>query len=69
MNYKKEKAKYLPQSLEGINADSITILLNSAVETAFLTTDEIKRMELILQAYSCTNNAILIKRKEFIKLF
>ncbi|NMD71609.1 hypothetical protein HHO41_15010 [Bacillus sp. DNRA2] len=67
--YKKEEVKYLPQSLEGINADSITILLNSAVETSFLTIDEIERMESVLHDYICTNNPILIKKEEFIKLF
>lgn len=64
-----EKVKYLPQSLEGIHADSITIFLNSAVETSFLKVDEIERMESVLHDYLCTDNKILINREEFIKLF
>lgn len=67
--YKKEKVKYLPQSLEGINADSITIFLNSAVETSFITVDEIERMESILIDYQCTDYEFPVKREEFIKLF
>jgi len=31
-NYKLEGVNYLPQTLEGFAADSITIILNSAVE-------------------------------------
>jgi Immunity protein Imm6 len=68
MNIAREKVKYLTQSLEGINADSITIFLNSAVETRFLTVDEIERMESVLHDYLCTDNEILIKKEEFINL-
>ncbi|EST10768.1 Imm6 family immunity protein [Sporolactobacillus laevolacticus] len=67
--YKKEKVKYLPQSLEGITTDSITIFLNSAVETSFITVEEIKRMETVINDYKGTNNEIPKKREEFINLF
>ncbi|MDR7241858.1 Imm6 family immunity protein [Priestia megaterium] len=67
--YKKEKVKYLPQALEGIGADSITLFLNSAVETGFITGEEIERMESVLHDYECTGNETPIKREDFIKLF
>ncbi|MEC4629858.1 Imm6 family immunity protein, partial [Bacillus safensis] len=50
--YKNEKVKYLPQSLESITTDSITIFLNSAVETSFITVEEIKEMETVINNYS-----------------
>jgi len=67
--YKNEKVKYVPQALEGIGADSITVFLNSAVETGFITVEEIERMELVLYDYECTSNETPIKREDFIKLF
>ena len=45
IEYKKEKVKYLPQALEGIREDSILVLLDSAVETTFITEDEISMMQ------------------------
>lgn len=67
--YKNEKVKYVPQALEGISADSITVFLNSAVETGFITVEEIERMELVLYDYECTSNETPIKREDFMKLF
>jgi hypothetical protein len=67
--YRKEKVKYLPQSLEGINSDSITTILSSAVETSFLTIDEIERMKSVILDYNYTNNEIVLNREEFIKIF
>ncbi|NPC93868.1 hypothetical protein HOO54_17000 [Bacillus sp. WMMC1349] len=66
--YKKEKVKYLPQSLEGID-DDITNFLNCAVETSFLTINELNRMKYDFHNYHCIdNNKIPVKRQEFIKL-
>ncbi|MED4390541.1 Imm6 family immunity protein [Priestia aryabhattai] len=67
--YKNEKVKYVPQALEGIGADSITVFLNSAVETGFITVEEIERMELVFYDYECTSNETSIKREDFMKLF
>lgn len=67
--YKNEKVKYVPQALEGIGADSITVFLNSAVETGFITVEEIERMELVLYDYECISNETSIKREDFMKLF
>ncbi|MGG0656870.1 Imm6 family immunity protein [Rummeliibacillus pycnus] len=67
--YKKEKVKYLPQSLEGINDDSIDIFTKSAVETSFLTIDEIERMTSVLNNFQFSDSESSIKREEFIKLF
>ncbi|MCI4128805.1 Imm6 family immunity protein [Bacillus haynesii] len=67
--YKKEKVKYLPQALESINNDSITIFLNSAVETGFITLKEIKKIGKGIENYQSTNTEIPTKREEFIKLF
>ena len=67
--YKKEKVKYLPQALESINNDSITIFLNSAVETGFITLKEIEKIGKGIENYQSTNTEIPTKREEFIKLF
>ncbi|MDR9800920.1 Imm6 family immunity protein [Bacillus paralicheniformis] len=67
--YKKEKVKYLPQALESINNDSITIFLNSAVETGFITLKEIEKIGKGIENYQSTNTKIPTKREEFIKLF
>lgn len=45
LEYKKENVKYLPQALEGIRDDSLQILLESAVETTFITEEEILEMQ------------------------
>jgi len=67
--YKNEKVKYVPQALEGIGADSITVFLNSAIDTNFITVDEMKTIESVLRDYKCTGNKILVKREDFMKLF
>ncbi|MEI2312434.1 Imm6 family immunity protein [Bacillus nitratireducens] len=67
--YKNEKVKYLPQSLESITTDSITIFLNSAVETSFITVEEIKEMETVINNYWSTNTEIPTKREDFINIF
>lgn len=67
--YKKEKVKYLPLALEGINKDSITIFLNSAVETGFIRSKEVEKIRKGIEDYQSTNEEIPTKREEFIKLF
>ncbi|KMN45567.1 Imm6 family immunity protein [Bacillus sp. LK2] len=67
--YKNEKVKYLPQSLESITTDSITIFLNSAVETSLITVEEIKEMETVINNYWSTNTEIPTKREDFINIF
>ncbi|XBO85505.1 Imm6 family immunity protein [Bacillus licheniformis] len=67
--YKKEKVKYLPQALEGINNDSIIIFLNSAVETSFITPKEVEKIGKSIEVYQNKNNEIPTKRGEFLKLF
>lgn len=66
---KKEKVKYLPQALEGINNDSIIIFLNSAVETSFITPKEVEKIGKSIEVYQNKNNEIPTKRGEFLKLF
>ncbi|MGG0656878.1 Imm6 family immunity protein [Rummeliibacillus pycnus] len=61
--YKKEKVKYLPQSLEGINNDSIDIFTKSTVETSFLTIDEIERMVSVLNNFSVQIVNLQLKEK------
>lgn len=63
--FKNEKVKYLPQSLESINTDSISIFLESAVETSFITEEEIKRMETSIVDYKNTHTEIPINREKF----
>lgn len=45
MEYKKEKTRYLPQALEGIREESILVLAESAVETSFITEEEISLIQ------------------------
>ncbi len=45
IEYKRENAKYLPQALEGISEDSLLVLIESAVETTFITEEEILIMQ------------------------
>lgn len=66
--YKKEKVEYLPQSLEAINNDSISNFIDSAIETTFLTDNEIKRMIAVLSEYSHLNKTTLANREDFFKL-
>lgn len=67
--YKNENVKYLPQSLESINTDSIIIFLNSAVETSFVKVEEIKKIEKIINDYRIKNTALPKKREDFIDTF
>jgi len=66
--YKKEKVKYLPQALEGIN-NSIIIFLNNAVETGFITSKEVEKIRKGIEDYQSTKEEIPTNREEFIKLF
>ena len=64
--YKKEKTKYLPQALEGIKEDSILVFIESAVETTFITKEELDVMEQHLMGNYQTNfNGI--NRSDFIR--
>lgn len=45
MEYKKEKTRYLPQALEGIREESLLVLAESAVETSFITEEEISLIQ------------------------
>jgi len=64
--YKKEKTKYLPQALEGIKEDSLLVFIESAVETTFITKEELDVMEQHLLANYQTNyNGI--NRSDFIR--
>lgn len=66
--YKKENTKYLPQALEGIKEESFIILLESAVETSFITKDEIAIMEQrLLLNYQTIDEKRLVIRDDFIR--
>ncbi|AQS07228.1 Imm6 family immunity protein [Clostridium beijerinckii] len=66
--YKKENTKYFPQALEGIKEESIIIFMESAVETSFISKDEIALMEQHLLAnYQISDDKIVINRESFIK--
>lgn len=67
--YKKEKVKHLPQALEGINKDSITIFLNSTVETGFITSKEVEKIRKGIEVYQSAKEEIPTNREAFIKLF
>lgn len=63
--YKKENVKYLPQALEGIKENSINIFIESAIETAFITTDEITLMkQQLLSNYEISDGKIVIIRED-----
>ncbi|MCD7036739.1 immunity 6 family protein [Metabacillus sp. GX 13764] len=60
--YKKEGAKYLPQSLEGIKDESIEVYINSATETTFINDEEIEEiLERILAEYEELKDIIITK--------
>ncbi|MBU3202525.1 immunity 6 family protein [Clostridium estertheticum] len=66
--YKKEKRKYLPQSLEGIKEESLIIFIESAIETTFVTKEEIVTMEQhLLSNYQVRNDKRVIIRDDFMK--
>lgn len=68
MAYKKEKTKYLPQMLEGIKEDSILILIESAIETSFITQEEVQVMiKRLLSCYQTGCDNIAIKKEDLIK--
>ncbi|WP_252230798.1 Imm6 family immunity protein [Clostridium sp. ZBS15] len=68
MAYKKENTKYLPQSLEGIKEESFIILIESAIETSFITKDEIIVFEQqLLSNYQISDDKIAIIRDDFMK--
>lgn len=50
--YMEEKAMYLPQMIEGIGEESITIIIESAIKTGFITKSEIDELlnELVINA-------------------
>ncbi len=63
--YKKEKTKYLPQALEGIKEDSLLIFMQSAVETTFITKEELDLIKHnFLSNYQTNYNGII--RSDFI---
>lgn len=43
--YIRENTKYLPQALEGIKEGNLKIAIESAIETTFVTKDEIQSMQ------------------------
>lgn len=64
--YKKEKTKYLPQALEGIKEDSLLVFIESAVETTFVTKEEMDVMEQqLLSNYQTNYNGI--NKSDFIR--
>lgn len=66
IGYKKENTKCLPQALEGIREDSIIILIESAVETSFITENEVLIMQQqLLSNYKLDEN-IVISKEDFI---
>lgn len=66
--YKKENTKYLPQALEGIKEESLIIFIESAVDTSFITKDEIAVMEQhLLSSYQISDDKIVIIRDNFMK--
>ncbi|MEW4284572.1 Imm6 family immunity protein [Priestia koreensis] len=67
--YKNENVKYLPQSLESISINSISIFLHSAVETSFITVKEIEQMEAVMTNYRSKNTEIPTRREDFINIF
>lgn len=66
IGYKKENTKYLPQALEGIREDSIITLIESAVETSFITENEVLIMQQQLLSNYKLDNDIVIRKEEFI---
>ncbi|CAI8727584.1 hypothetical protein EMIT074MI3_10569 [Bacillus licheniformis] len=59
----------MPQALEGINKDSITIFLNSTVETGFITSKEVEKIRKGIEVYQSAKEEIPTNREAFIKLF
>lgn len=51
--YQSENVKFLPQSLEGINNESIITFVNSAFEAGFISLDQIQIMEGVIGNIQC----------------
>ena len=66
MGYKKENTKYLPQALESIREDSIIILIKSAVETNFITENEVLIMQQQLLSNYKLDEDMVISKEDFI---
>lgn len=68
MAYRKEKTKYLPQVIEGIEEESLIDFIKNAIETTFITKEEIAAMEQhLLSNYQVSNDKIVIIRDDFMK--
>ncbi|MGE6260573.1 Imm6 family immunity protein [Heyndrickxia sporothermodurans] len=63
--YKREKTIYLPQALEGIKEESVAILIESAIETTFITKEKIQLMEQRLLNKLQVSNDKTITRYDF----
>lgn len=62
--YSKENTKYLPQMIEGIKEDSLLILLESAVETGFITQEEVSVIaKHMVSKYHLQNDNMVIKKE------
>lgn len=67
--FKREKMKYLPQMLEGIKENSLIILIESAIETAFITKEEIEAIaKQLISKYCLENNNVAIKKEDLINI-
>lgn len=59
--YIKEKTKYLPQALEGIEDESLEILVESAIDTTFISIEQIQQMKQYLLYKLQVNNTKIMK--------
>ncbi|MEH7457394.1 hypothetical protein CON65_11450 [Bacillus pseudomycoides] len=58
--YIREKTKYLPQTLEGIKEEHLEIVIESAIETTFITKEEIQSMQQsLLSTFQVTSDGII----------
>ncbi|MFY4775058.1 Imm6 family immunity protein [Metabacillus sp. RGM 3146] len=67
--YKKEKTKYLPQALEGIKEDSLDVYYQSALETSFITNEQIQNMKRQLMKNQQYFNGVTITKEDFLIKF
>lgn len=67
--YMKENTKYLPQMLDGIEEESIIVLIESALETGFISQEEVNIiMKQVLQYFKLVmGNSV--DKKEMIKIW
>ncbi|GGB57492.1 hypothetical protein F3157_14970 [Virgibacillus dakarensis] len=63
--YKREEAKYLPQALEGIEEESMAILVDSAIETTFISNEKIEIIEQRMLDQFSVNNDKKLTRHDF----